>query len=289
MPSGRSHEGYTASLDESRALFSADAGERDKAVLHRRSRIETARVTVTEEKTGLQRDTGEVYDPKLVKGNITSPAAGVKRVYVFLIDNSGSNRGIARHLKDSSGYLTAVLNTLDPESQVALIYFSDHCDADRLMQEVDFVHPNEKGDKIIHSTTAHIHDANGGDSPEAIECALWRACDIEFGDANERHLILVTDVVAHGMGLEPDDGCPLQRDWRESVERVAETFSSFKVVGCGNDHKVGKLQEKFLSPDRVAFDLIDLSNIRDEYLRQGTSDALCNDAETRRYRCDCLQ
>lgn len=269
MPSGRSHEEYTESLGHSRGLFASDADERRRATFDRAERIRAARETVTEEKTGLHRDTSGVYDPKLVKSRITSPAPGVKRAYVVLIDNSGSNRAIARHLKESSGYLAAVLNTLDPESQIALIYFSDHGDGKRLMQEVDFVHPNEEGDKVIHSTTAHVHDAHGYDPPEAIECALWRACEIDFRDADERHLILVTDVVAHGMGMHPDDGCTDQRDWRTSLQRVSDTYTSFKVVGCGSDRRVGHLQEQFIAPERVAFDLIDLSNIREEYLRQG--------------------
>lgn len=269
MSSGRSHEDYRESFSRSHKLFDKDEGERRRASAERAERIRTARTTVTEEKKDLHRDTSDVYDPKLIRNKITSPAPGVKRIYVVLIDNSGSNRAIARHLKDSSGYLAAVLNTLDPESQIALIYFSDHGDGGRLMQEVDFVHPDKEGDRIIHSTTAHVHDAHGYDAPEAIECALWRACEIDFRDVTERHLILVTDVVAHGMGLEPDDGCPLQRSWEQSLKRVSETYTTFRVVGCGADIGVGKLQEKFISPDRVAYDLIDLSNIRHEYLRQG--------------------
>jgi hypothetical protein len=96
-----------------------------------------------------------------------------------------------------------------------------------------------------------------------------RACEIDFGDAEKRHLYLVTDVVAHGMGLRPDDGCPNQVDWRKAVERVEQTFTSFTVIGCGNDPDVGELQKQFLKQERVAFDLIDLSEIRSLQYRLG--------------------
>ncbi len=222
------------------------------------------------------RDEREVYDKSLVKLKVTAPDEKAERVHVVLIDNSGSNRAIAEHLKRSSGYLLAVLKAIDPGSRICFIYFSDHCDGPRILQPVDYVAPDEKGDKILHSSISHIAAADGGDAPEAIECALWEACDLPFGHVQDRRLYLVTDVVAHGMGLRGDDGCPRHRDWRKSLERVHETYRSLEVVGCGAERDCAELQKKFiLDVKRLPYDLIDLSSIQTHEHRCGiTGNAL---------------
>jgi hypothetical protein len=262
--SGRSYDSYSRSIGSThRAYRSGDEAERRRAEEERAERVAEARKRIDEGRVGPRevRRHEEVYDPSLARNAITTPAADAKRVHVVLIDNSGSNRRIADHLKQSSGYLLAALGAIDPESQVAFVYFSDHCDGPLVAQEVDYVSPDAKGDKVLHSSIAHVRPAGGGDEPEAIECALWDACDLDFGHVQERHLYLVTDVVAHGMGLRGDDGCPKGRSWKEAIDRIRTTYRSFEVIGCGSDPHAAKLQEKFVAPERLSLDLIDLSAI----------------------------
>jgi len=269
MGSGGSYDSYSEDYSYTKKAVSGDK----EAIRERKKRLKAHRATMGEKKKVIKRKTDNLYDPNLVNLEITSPKPSVERIHIVLIDNSGSNRTIAESLKESSGYLTSVLKDVDPQSQIAFIYFSDHGDGDRLMQEVDFIFPDKKGDKALYSTIQHVGPANGHDAAEAIECALWEACEKDFGNAKEKHLYLVTDVVAHGMGLRSDDGCPLQRDWRDSVDRVNETFDSFTVVGCGNDPHVGNLQKQFIEPKRQKFDLIDLSAIPEQRHRTGIT---CN-------------
>jgi|WetSurMetagenome_2_1015567.scaffolds.fasta_scaffold77962_2 hypothetical protein len=217
--------------------------------------------------TEVKREEIGIYDINSVRSQITTPKPETKRIHIVIIDNSGSNRVIASHFRESSGYFTSVLNSLDPTSQIAFMYYSDHCDGRHINQEIDYISPDEEGDKIIHSTTRNIVPASGGDSAEAFECALHEVCDKDFGNAEFKHLYLVTDEVAHGMGETDDNGCPYQRNWRDSVERVYNTFSTFEVVGCGNA-RISKLQAQFLKPERVGFDLMDLSKIPEETHRK---------------------
>lgn len=271
MGSGGSFKSYSGSYKRTKKLVSDDDVERDRAVSKRKDRIASSRATMGEKKESTTRETKGLYNSELVRSKITKPKERTERIHIVLIDNSGSNRVIAEYLKKSSGYFLGVLNNIDPESQIAFNYFSDHTDGDRLMQEIDFISPDEEGDKILYSTLQHTLPANGYDEAEAIECVLWDICGKHFGDVKEKHLYLVTDVVAHGMGLISDSGCPLQRDWKKSVEEVYETFDSFVVVGCGDDPRVGDLQKQFIKPERLAFDLIDLSAIPEQAHRTGIS------------------
>lgn len=278
--SNNSYRDYDARYrGTARGLMSDDDGERRRAEEARRNRLAARRSDIDEGRISkpAARDASEVYDRAAVKSRITAPPASAKRLHVVLIDNSGSNRRIAEHLKASSGYLLSIFGVVDPESAIAWVYFSDHGDGPGLMQEIDYVTPTEAGDKVMHSTLRHVTPASGGDEPEAIECALWRACDIDFGAVpkDQRFLYLVTDVVAHGMGMSGDEGCPEQRNWRRSVERVGETYGRFMVVGCTTDKKTAKLQAKFLDPARLEYDLIDLSSIEDvEHRMRITGNAL---------------
>jgi len=267
----KSYGSYSEDYERSKALKSTDAGVRRRAKAARSERLDGLREKAKSPSAppAVHREEDKLYDPKLVRLKIGHPSPTAERLHVVLIDNSGSNRKIAQHLRKTSGYLLATLGSLDPESQLAVVYFSDHCDGRLIEQHVDWVSPGEEGDKILHSTTLHVKPAGGGDAPEAIECAMWNACDIDFGSCAERHLYLVTDVVAHGMGMSSDNGCPLQREWQQSLERVRETFTSFEVVGCGSDPKVGVLQQQFIAEDRLAYDLIDLSNIKSHGHRTG--------------------
>jgi hypothetical protein len=275
MGSGGSFDDYRGRIKATESLFSPDLEKREKTRGEREKRIKASFATMGEKKILPRRDEVGIYDDKLVKLKLTRPAKGVKRVHIVLIDNSGSNRMIAEHLKNSSGYLTSNLHSIDPEAQVAYVYFSDHKDGEGFMQEVDFHAPDKEGDRILYSTLEHVFPANGYDEAEGIECVLWQVCETDFGEAAEKHLYLVTDVVAHGMGMRSDDGCPFQRDWRKSVERVYETFTSFTVIGCTSDKSDTKLQQKFLKPERLVYDHIDLSSIPEEEHRKAiTGNAL---------------
>ena len=222
-----------------------------------------------------ERSTSALYDSNLVTNKITKPNPKADRIHIALIDNSGSNSVIAHHLRSSSGYFTGIMNTIDAASQIAFMYCSDHGDGDNFIQEVDYQYPNKEGDKALYSSLHHVCPANGFDSAEAFECSLLAATKLDFCAAKHKHLYLITDVVGHGMGMSSDDGCPHQVQWRDSVKKVYKTFDTFEVIGCGCDEETGKLQAQFLKPERVLYDLIDLSSIQEHEHRAAiTSNAL---------------
>lgn len=275
--SGKTYEDYSSSLSRRTKSFSSDPEVSSRAYAESAGYVAKAKAEVLYKSASprVERVHDDQYDASLVTNKITKPSSTVERIHVVLIDNSGSNRDIARHLRTSSGYLMSVLNTLDPLAQIAWMYVSDHCDDERMIQEIDFSSSDKKGDKALYSSLKHVLDASGGDAPEAFECALWDACKIDFGGAKTKHLYLVTDVVGHGMGMSGDEGCPLQRDWKTSVKKVYSTYDTFEVIGCGDDPEIGKLQAKFLKPERVPFDFIDLSSIKEFKYRSGiTGNAL---------------
>lgn len=268
--SGLSHDSYSRSLNRYTSGKDSDGKLRAKRINETRREILVKTDDELRKKTEVKRQVTDIYDKSFIRSEITEPKPETKRIHIVIIDNSGSNRIIAAHFRESSGYFTSVLKSIDPTSQIAFMYYSDHCDGDHINQEIDYVSPDEEGDKIIHSTARLIVPVSGGDAPEAFECALYDVCQKKFGNAEYKHLYLVTDEVAHGMGEQGDEGCPFQKNWKDSVELVYTTFNSFEVIGCGNA-RISKLQAQFIKPERVGFDFLDLSEIPEEKHRKAIS------------------
>jgi hypothetical protein len=271
-----SSDDYSSSRTYSEKSYASARSEDERARLlaERRDRVEAARGEVTEKsaRPRPKRNVRDLYQEGAVHKLITRPAPGVKRVYIVLIDNSGSNQTIANHFRNSTNYLRVNLGVIDPEAQYVFVYFSDHRDRQLWWQPVDYISPTEEGEVILTSTLFHVEDANGQDAPEAHECALRDICRIDFGDATERHLILVSDVVGHGMGMHDDEGCPNQQSWQESLDLVEKTFTSFEVIGCGDESWVADLQQKFISykhPELLAQNFVSLAHIKEHQYRLG--------------------
>lgn len=267
MGSGGDYTSYRESFSRTKSTVSGSAEEKAKGTHERTERINRDKETTGEKKEEKART--EKVDSTKVRLGITKPSPTAKRVHIFMVDNSGSNSVIAEGLRKSSGYLSAVHGVIDPDSDFATIFFSDHCDGSRIMQEVDYVSPTPEGDLILLSTISKVAKAGGGDAPEAIECAMKRACELDFGDALSKHLYLVSDEVAHGMGERGDDGCPFQVSWIDELEKVNKVYDTFEVIGCGDVARVAELQKQFLSPERLAYDFIDLSEIEKPEHRLG--------------------
>lgn len=248
--------------------------ELDSLLTARGSRIEKMRSEIDSKssKPRPKTDPRKHYSEEFIRNTFTKPHPGVKRIYLALIDNSGSNRVIANHFRNSTNYLRLNLKLIDPEAQFGFVYFSDHCDGENWWQAIDWISPDEEGEKILISTLFHVEDADGKDAPEAHECVLWDVCKLDFGDATKKHLILISDVVGHDMGMRGDRGCRNQRDWRDSLKKVDETFSAFEMIGCGDDPDVAELQKQFISylhPELLSKNLLNLSYIKNPEYRLG--------------------
>lgn len=286
--SGSSYKGTTRAVSNYESLRSADKEVRLDAHRVHREVVSKARVEIAEGRAvappKVQRNEREVYDPKLASNVLTVPEPGGTRAYLILVDNSGSNSSTAEHIKTSSGYLCANAQILVPNIRFGMMYCSDHGDGPRHIQYVNFVKPDEAGDKRLFSSLTNVFPASGRDLPESIECWLKDAANVQFGDIPKemRTLVLVTDSWAHdGIPSEElselsrkysanfrDDGCPAQVSWRASMRAVREHYGSFVLIGSGNNPDIANWQRKLFENEQqmiddvdAALNFIDLSTI----------------------------
>jgi hypothetical protein len=265
-----SYESYSDRMNEARLYSDSNREVREEAWERRRSRMRGASEKAAHEPARAHAKVPEPIrvkiDASLARTKITTPPKKAAEAHVILVDNSGSNAAIAESLKRSAGYLHAVCAQIAGDASLSMIFFSDHCDGDLIFQEADWTTPGKTGENVLRASIDQIRNASGGDEPEAIECALLRASELDFGHISKekRYLYLVSDQVAHGMGYDDgsDSGCPQQKDWKKSLKKVHENYGSFQVVASGQDREVFNLQKKFLAENRLQYDLMDLATGR---------------------------
>ncbi len=262
-----SSEKHEKTFRSTESLYSDDEATRRRAETERSARLNEKRVTAErEEARRVARPmpkAAEATSPHLARTKIGEPPANANRLFVVIIDNSASNELIARAVRASIDRVQGNLGGFEQDASIALQLLSDHCDGPNMIQEVDWLPLGANGKEIFLAGVSRVQGANGGDTPEAYECGLHIAATAyPFGKVprERRHLIMVADQVAHGMSEQVDDGCPLHRDWRTSLEEVHAAYGSFQVIGCGTDGRMLALQEQFIrGQGRVPYDLIDLA------------------------------
>lgn len=224
------------------------------------------------------RDDSHDHRDDMIRSVVTRPDPKAARIYQIVIDNSGSNATTAKRMRDSSNYLIVNLKLIDPRAQFMIGYFSDHSDGTLLWQPIDYLYPDPVGQQILVSTTDEVEEANGDDNAEAHECILRDLTRSDFGHVAvpNRHLIMVTDVVGHGMDPEHimgrDNRCPFQVDWQQSLDLVEQAYGSFELVGSGDNLRVANLQEQFIAhahPELIDLNFVSLAGIHDSDLRLG--------------------
>ncbi len=266
MGYGRSEE-HEHTYRSTESLYSEDEATRRRAETERVDRLNRSREAAnTEEERRRARPmpkAAEAIDRSLARLKIEEPPANANRLYVLMIDNSSSNELIARAMCANIDRLQGYLSGFAQDASIAIQCVSDHCDHADMIQEVDWLPLTGDGKKVFLAGVSHVRGASGGDLPEAYECGLHiAATKYRFGNVprERRHLILVGDDVAHGMGGGGDRGCPDERDWRTSLEEVQAAYGTFQVIACGTDARTLKLQEQFIrTQGRLRYDLVDLS------------------------------
>lgn len=264
---GGDYTRYESDSKRGKSLFSDDDETRRRAEDERAARLrenaDRARREPRRERAKPLEPVKKKIDRRQARNSITTPPTQAKEVDIILVDNSSSNRVIADAMKKGTEYLHGVYGGFSVEAALACQFFSDHCDGPMgIFQEVDYTLPGLEGAQVMRASIDAIENVGGGDLPEAIECALYRASQYDFVHVpkERRHLYLVSDQVAHNMGSRcQDDGCPEQRDWRDSLRRVNEVFGTFQVVASGDDREVFDLQKQFIASERRQFDLMNLA------------------------------
>jgi molecular chaperone DnaK len=161
-------------------------------------------------------------------------AAGVDALFLF--DTTGSMypylEEVRRHLAD----LVREIHAEVPTARTAIMAFGDHCDEGKtyLVKGCDFT---SDADRLVEFIRA-VEKTDGGDTPEAIEDALFEANRLAWGQEREKALVLIGDAPAH-----PVADCPYRRDYRAEAQQLMERNVRLYTVLCGSNAEARALFE----------------------------------------------
>ena len=119
-----------------------------------------------------------------------------------------------------------------PQLRLGIVAYGDHCDGKLMLQECLPTKELEDFSAFVKSTKR----TNGGDIPEALECALERLIHWDWDKEDEAKIaIILTDAPSH-----TKKECPEGNDYLALATRLAEKGVSFYCCLCGKDRKARK-------------------------------------------------
>lgn len=119
-----------------------------------------------------------------------------------------------------------------PDARIAVIAYKDHEQGPYVTRTLPF---SDKEDDIITFLRSHeIAPGAGGGGPEAVECALYEANQLDWSPGNKgKALILIGDKPPHGV-MDAFEECTRGRDYREETNRLIQKHVKMYTVLCNN-------------------------------------------------------
>lgn len=155
------------------------------------------------------------------------PAAATALDLLFMFDTTGS---MYFHLNEVRTHLTEIVREIQaeiPEARIAIVAYGDHCDEHTTYLVKSCPFSTDTGKLVNFIRT--VEKTGGGDTPEAIEDALWEANRLQWAEASGKALVLVGDAPAHSVGE-----CPYHRDYRTEAKRLVSQSARIYTVLCGS-------------------------------------------------------
>ena len=147
---------------------------------------------------------------------------------------------------------------------LAIWGIGDHSDGRNWQQTNEFT----SNQRTLEEQIGGIIPTNGGDTPEAYECA-FRELAQAASEVKARHpqskiaTIFIADSIPHGMegSRYGDSGCPHQVDYRVTLPHLKATTDLFYLVGCSEEREMERLQRTLISEQSPNEKYIPLRNM----------------------------
>lgn len=160
---------------------------------------------------------------------------------MFLIDATGS-------MWDEIDYLiTEIENVIKRAAAInggvridlALLFYTDECEGDRLFTYYDFVNVNDPAEMALQleNLKKESNRANGGDEPEAADEALALAMEKNWGDENSTKIIFhLLDAPPHSDSYNPQKG--YEKRFENAVRLAAEKGIRICPILCSGANEL---------------------------------------------------
>ncbi|OKH19918.1 hypothetical protein NIES208_00085 [[Limnothrix rosea] IAM M-220] len=149
---------------------------------------------------------------------------------LFCFDTTGSMYRFLERVRGEISHLSQVIRDYIPKSRVGVLAYGDYCDARTtyVTRGLDFTADISQVSRFLLGTKK----TDGGDFPEAIEEALFRANQMDWRLGSRRAIALIGDAPPHGV-IDSVKNCKYGHFWRQEVQVLKRKGIKLYAIQCG--------------------------------------------------------
>ena len=158
---------------------------------------------------------------------------------VFAIDTTGSMDPYINEVKDNILKIIEDVLSYSQGVKMGMVAYKDHGDEGENEFYLTKILPLtfNKKEIVDFIRSPELHVGEGGDGPEAVECALHEAVNLNWSPASTpKALILIGDKPAHGV-IDSFRACTRMKDYRAEVETIKNKGIKIYPILCNNIHE----------------------------------------------------
>lgn len=154
---------------------------------------------------------------------------------VFMIDTTGSMDPYIDEVKQNIVRIIENVLEYSPKVRMGCVAYKDHGDEGEdefyLTKILPLTFDRKEIIGFMHSPGLYIGE--GGDGPEAVECALHEAVAFTWDTTAPKAIILIGDKPPHGV-IDGLKSCTKMRDYREEVKAIKVKGIKIYPILCNN-------------------------------------------------------
>lgn len=151
---------------------------------------------------------------------------------VFMFDTTGS---MDQYLSEVQVHVELIVREIFrrvPGARIGVIVYKDHEQGPYVTKTQPLTDKEEEIVRFLKSPA--IEPGVGGGGPEAVECALYEANQLDWShNAKGKAVIVIGDKPPHGV-MDSYDECTSGRNYREETNRLVEKQVKIYTVLCNN-------------------------------------------------------
>lgn len=156
---------------------------------------------------------------------VAAADAGADLDLLFMFDTTGSMYSCLEQVRTHLISIVQQIHRELPDTRIAIMAFGDHCDEATTYLVTKSLFTTATDELVSFIKTVGM--TGGGDTPEAIEDALWEAGQMDWSQAAGKALVLVGDAPPHSVAE-----CPHGRDYESEAAALKEAGVQIYSVLC---------------------------------------------------------
>ncbi len=151
---------------------------------------------------------------------------------VIMFDTTGSMDTYLSEVQVHVQLIVREIRKRVPDARLSVIVYKDHEQGPYVTKTLPLTDKEE--DVISFLRSPAIEPGAGGGGPEAVECALFEANQLDWSPGNKgKAIILIGDKPPHGV-MDGFEECTSHRDYRVETNRLIEKHVKVYTVLCNN-------------------------------------------------------